>query len=64
MENDKNEVIKKAFALACQFLREHPPYDIVELDPEMVYLVADSKSDPKGYRWAGYFLQEALKEEK
>ena len=60
MEKDKNEVIKQAFAAACKFLRDHPPEDTVELGPEIVSLVIDAKSDPKGYRWAGYFIQQVL----
>ena len=62
MENDdKNKVIKRAFALACQFLREHPPEDTCE-HMELVQLVYDGKSDPQGSRWALYFIQQALDE--
>ena len=60
MEKDKSEVIKQAFAAACKFLRDHPPEDVVELGPEIISLVIDAKSDPKGYRWAGYFIQQVL----
>ena len=60
MEKDKSEVIKQAFAAACKFLRDHPPEDAVELGPEIISLVIDAKSDPKGYRWAGYFIQQVL----
>jgi hypothetical protein len=58
---DKNKVIKLAFQKACQFLREHPPEDTCE-NMEIVCLVYDGKSDPQGYRWASYFLQQALDE--
>lgn len=62
MENDKkNEVIKRAFSLACKFLREHPPEDTCE-HIELIRLVYDGKSDPHGARWAGYFIQQALDE--
>lgn len=62
MESDtKNQVIKRAFALACQFLREHPPNDTCE-HMELVQLVYDGKSDPQGSRWASYFIQQALDE--
>ena len=62
MENDKeNKVIKRAFSLACKFLREHPPADTCE-HMELIYLVYDAKSDPQGARWAGYFVQQALDE--
>lgn len=62
MESDKkNQVIKRAFALACQFLREHPPYDTCD-SIELASLVVDGKSDPQGSRWALYFIQQALDE--
>ena len=62
MESDKkNQVIKRAFALACQFLREHPPHDTCE-HIELVQLVYNGKSDPQGSRWALYFIQQALDE--
>ncbi len=61
MEKDKNEVIKRAFAIACKFLRNHPPEDTCE-HMELVHLVLDAKSDPQGYRWASYFIQQALDE--
>lgn len=62
MESDtKNQVIKRAFALACQFLREHPPNDTCE-HMELVQLVYDGASDPEGTRWALYFIQQALDE--
>ena len=61
MEHDKNEVIKRAFSLACKFLREHPPADTCE-HMELVHLVYDAKSDPHGARWAAYFIQQALDE--
>ena len=62
MESDKkNEVIKRAFSLACKFLRQHPPNDTCE-DMELIYLVYDGKSDPQGARWATYFIQQALDE--
>jgi hypothetical protein len=62
LESDKkNEVIKRAFSLACKFLREHPPEDTCE-HIELVRLVYDGKSDPQGVRWAGYFVQQALDE--
>ena len=52
MESDKkNEVIKRAFSLACKFLREHPPEDTCE-HMELIHLVYDAKSDPHGARWA------------
>lgn len=62
MESDKkNQVIKRALALACQFLREHPPYDTCD-SIELASLVVDGKSDPQGSRWALYFIQQALDE--
>ena len=62
MESDtKNQVIKRAFALACQFLREHPPNDTCE-HMELVQLVYDGASDPEGSRRALYFIQQALNE--
>ena len=62
MENDKeNKVIKRAFSLACKFLREHPPADTCE-HMEFIQLVYDGKSDPQGSRWASYFIQQALDE--
>lgn len=62
MESDKkNEVIKRAFSLACKFLREHPPSDTCEY-MELIHLVYDAKSDPNGARWAAYFIQQALDE--
>ena len=62
MENDKkNEVIKRAFSLACKFLREHPPEDTCE-HMELIHLVYDANSDPHGVRWAEYFIQQVLDE--
>lgn len=60
-EDKKNEVIKRAFSLACKFLREHPPEDTSE-HMELINLVYDAKSDPHGARWAGYFIRQVLDE--
>lgn len=62
MESDKkNAIIKRAFSIACKFLREHPPEDTCE-HMELVHLVIDAKSDPQGIRWANYFIQQVLEE--
>lgn len=58
----KQEIIRKAFAKACKFLREHPPYDTCE-SVELAYLVVNGSSDPDGVRWMKYFINEVLEEE-
>ena len=61
MKHDKNDVLRRAFTIACRFLREHPPHDTCA-HVELVSLVYDAKSDPDGVRWAQYFVQRALDE--
>lgn len=58
----RHELIVKAFKKACQFLREHPPYDTCN-SIELASLVVDGKSDPNGSRWMRYFLTQVLDEE-
>ena len=61
---DKAELIRRAFLKACKYLREHPPADDGwNGDMEIIQLVVDAKSDPEGWRWMRYFLNEVVKEE-
>lgn len=54
----RQDIIIKAFAAACKFLREHPPADACEME-DIIPLVYWSNDDPAGARWASYFLGQA-----
>lgn len=57
------EVVEKAFLLACQYLREHPPADIMEagLEDKGVLLIQYwGDTDPKGKLWVQYFLDKVM----
>lgn len=54
----KQDIIVKAFAAACKFLREHPPTDACEME-DIIPLVYWSNDDPAGARWAAHFLEQA-----
>lgn len=59
----KNEVLQRAFALACRCLREHPPADTCD-HIELAKCVIGGKNDPEGKRWMTKFLLEAEAEMK
>lgn len=62
---DKNKIVARAFQIACEFLRNHPPYDTCEFDDLAIFAcVIDGASDPNGTRWMEYFISKALMEEK
>lgn len=54
----KNEVLQRAFALACKCLRDHPPIDTCD-HAELVKCVVGAKNDPEGKIWMAKFLLEA-----
>lgn len=61
------EVVEKAFLLACQYLREHPPADIMEAgfeDKEVLLIQYWGDTDPKGKLWVQYFLDKVMEEGK
>ena len=60
-KNKRNEIITKAFQIACKFLRDHPPYDTCE-DIKIIQCVVDGGEDPEGVKWMGYFIDLALRE--
>ncbi len=60
---ERSEMAEKALFKACEFLRNHPPADALYMDdPEIIYLIVDSHSDPKGLKWLRYFLNQVLEE--
>ena len=64
MEKEK-EILKLAFLKACEYIRENPPGSIsttIPFESQIALLAGGSKEDPKGLRYATYFLKEAEKD--
>lgn len=60
---DNNEVIKTAFRLACQYLRDHPPLDgCDDLEITTKCIIGGNLDDPRGLRWMSYFIEKAIEE--
>ena len=58
---DKVEIVNRAFAKACKYLREHPPADGGwDGDMTIIRLLVDAAGDPDGKRWMAHFINEAM----
>ena len=61
----EEEILKIAFLKACKYIRENPSAEIATSIPfktQITLLAGGGKEDPKGLRYATYFLTEAEKE--
>lgn len=56
----KTPLIEKAFLLACQFLKDHPP----ELDNVDDIEIIDCIYRDSAYAWGAYFVRQILEENK